>query len=187
MYKEFKKFGRMLFDQGLNNSHSGNMSVRKGATIIITRHGAKLSDIEKNSLVTVNLNNTTKDKDASVEVIVHRAIYQTCPGVNAIVHAHNPHGIVLSLNQKEITPIDMEGSYYIDMIPVLECKVAIASCEVAQRLPALIQKHKVAMVKGHGVFAGGKTLEEATMLASVAESVSKIIYLDKIFRFCRKS
>jgi ribulose-5-phosphate 4-epimerase/fuculose-1-phosphate aldolase len=44
-------------------------------------------------------------------------------------------------------------------------------------LPRLIADHRAALVRGHGAFAGGKDLEEAAMLASVLESVSRIAYL----------
>jgi len=46
----------------------------------------------------------------------------------------SPFGIVLSLKQREIIPIDMEGSYYLKKIPVLCCKKSIGSDEVASRL-----------------------------------------------------
>lgn len=174
---DFQKYGRILFEQGLNNSHSGNMSVRDSNRIHITGHGAKLCALEKKDIVTVNLADTKKDAPASVEVGVHRAIYQHCPGVNAVVHAHTPYGIVLSLKQKSVKPIDSEGKYYFSDIPVLSCKETIASSSVAKLLPHLIAKNKAAIIAGHGAFGGGKTLEEATMYVSVLESICRLVYL----------
>ena len=49
--------------------------------------------------------------------------------------------------------------------------------EVAKKMPELISKYKAVVVKGHGVFAAGKTLEEACMYLSVTENASKIIYM----------
>jgi len=182
MYKDFAKYGRLLFEQGLNNSHSGNMSMRKDSSIYITRHGAQLCCLTPQNFVKVNLHDTKKDAPASVEVKVHRAVYLSCPGIQAIAHAHTPHGIVLSLNEGSITPIDEEGSYYLKEIPVLKCRKTIASDEVASKLPELLDKYKVAIVAGHGAFAGAKTIEEASMLLGVTESVCRIVYLNKLLR-----
>lgn len=182
MFKEFIKYGKVLFYQGLNNSHSGNMSFRDGDSIYITRHGARLGDLSERDIVKVNLNDTRKDKKASVEVKVHRAVYLQNRGIRAIVHAHIPFGVVLSLKEKQIKPIDSEAGYYLSMIPVLACKKTICSDEVAKKLPQMLRNHKAVIVKGHGVFAEGKTIEEASMFASVAESACKIIYLSKLLK-----
>lgn len=177
MYEEFTEFGRLLFEQGLNNSHSGNMSAREHDAIYITRHGARLSRLTFDDIVKVNLNDELRDQGASVETKVHRAIYRTTPAIKAIAHAHPPYGIVLSLKNDVIHPIDDEGRYYLKEIPVYSCANTIASDEVAANLPALLSLHRAVLVRGHGAFAVGKTLEEATMYLSVLESVCRIVYL----------
>ena len=182
MNDDFRKFGRVLFDQGLNNSHSGNMSMRSGKNIYITRHGARLGDLGPGDIVKVNLEDASEDANASVEVNVHRAIYRLCENIRAIAHAHPPYGIALSLKQKMIRPVDSEGKYYLPSIPVYCCRETIASEEVALGLPALISKHKAALVRGHGAFAGGKTIEEAAMLVSVLESVCRLVFLNRQIR-----
>ena len=182
MLKEFIKYGKILFYQGLNNSHSGNMSSRDGDSIYITRHGARLGDLSRKDIVKVNLKDNRKDKEASVEVKVHRAVYLQTPAIKAIVHAHIPFGVILSLKEAQISPIDSEARYYLPLIPVLRCKNTIASDEVAKKLPKMLKYHKAVIVKGHGVFAQGNTIEEASMYAGVAESACKIIYLKKLLK-----
>jgi L-fuculose-phosphate aldolase len=180
MYSDFAKYGRILFDQGLNNSHSGNMSYLKNQSIFITRHGARLCDISVSDIVKVNLSDTTRDEGASIEIKVHRAVYLACPDINAISHAHAPHAIVLSLNRDAIIPIDSEGLYYLPTIPVLSASQTISSDEVALRLPELFKSYKSVMVRGHGVFSAGKTIEESAMYASVTENAAKLVYLKEL-------
>lgn len=178
MYSDFIKFGRLLFEIGLNNSHSGNMSIRRGNQIYITRHGAMLGHLNVNDIVRVNLNDTSRDENASLEVKVHRSIYLNLPEVNAIIHTHPPYGIVLSLFQDTIKPVDMEGAYYLPEIPVLtECSVTISSDCVRENLPALLKKSPAVLVRGHGAFCVGKNLEEATLYSTVLESACRIVYL----------
>lgn len=181
MFNDIIKFGREMMVQGLNNSHSGNVSCRRANTIYISRHGARLGDLSYKDFVAVNLKDDKKDKEASIEAKVHRAIYLANFDIQAIIHAHPPHAIALSLNCKKIVPVDMEGRYYLPEIPVLtKCKQGISSKCVAENIPQLFQKYKIVIVKGHGSFAVGKNFEEAYLYTSVLESASKIIVLNKL-------
>jgi L-fuculose-phosphate aldolase len=181
MYEDFIKYGRLLFEQGINNSHSGNMSIKKGESIYITRHGAKLGDLTFADIAKTNLYDDTRDDGASCEIKVHRSVYLANPKVDAIVHAHPPHAIVLSLTEEKIKPIDMEGAFYMPEIPVLtKCEITISSNCVADNLPPLLGVFGAALVRGHGAFAVGKNIEEASMRISVLESAARIIFLNKL-------
>ncbi|MDI6757108.1 MAG: class II aldolase/adducin family protein [Endomicrobiia bacterium] len=181
MFEDFIKYGRLLFDQGLNNSHSGNISSRKGESIYITRHGAKLGDLSFSDVVKVNLYDESRDEGASCEIKVHRAVYLANPKISSIAHAHPPHAIVLSLTDEKIKPIDMEGAFYMPEIPVLtKCEITISSNCVADNLPSLLGVFGATVVRGHGAFAVGKDIEEAVMRLSVLESASRIIFLNKL-------
>ncbi|NLJ77005.1 MAG: aldolase [Peptococcaceae bacterium] len=179
MLKSFQQVGRDLFLAGLNNSHSGNLSLRRADRIVITGKGAMLGRLEEKDLIETALTGPDSNTSlASTEIIVHKAIYQHTSGL-AIVHAHPVYAISLSLLLEEIIPIDAEGAYLLDKIPVLEAKVSIGSPEVEEKLPALLKNHKIALVRGHGSFAIGDTLEEAYHWTSCLESICRIIYLTR--------
>lgn len=182
MIKNMIFFGKVLYEQGLNHSHSGNISVRNGNGILIKKHGAMLGHLTDKDIVSINLNDDKRDKCASVEAKVHKAIYLGNKNVNAVAHGHTIYATVLSLRNKLIKPVDSEGAFYLPLIPVLSCEETIGSCEVADKIPALISKYKCAVIKGHGAFAAGKTLEEACLYLSVIENASKIIYFDKMLK-----
>lgn len=184
MLKSFQEVGRDLFLAGLNNSHSGNLSLRRADRIVITGKGAMLGRLEEKDLIeTALVGQDSNTSLASTEIIVHRAIYQQT-GSLAIVHAHPVYAISLSLLLEEIIPIDAEGTYLLDRIPVLEAKVSIGSPEVEEKLPALLQNHKIALVRGHGSFTIGDTLEEAYHWTSCLESICRIIYLTRTLQKC---
>ena len=182
MIKDMILFGKILYEQCLNHSHSGNISIRDGNEILIKKHGAMLGYLTKKDIVRINLNDDKKDKLASLEAKVHRAIYLKNPKVKAIAHGHTIYATVLSLHHKIIKPIDSECQLYLPQIPVLSCDETIGSDEVAKKIPVLIAKYKCAIVKGHGAFAVGATLEQASMYLSVIESASKILYLSKKYK-----
>ena len=174
LLNEFKRCGEDLFRQGVNNSHSGNMSACDGATICITKSGAQLGRITWDSLVETSLHyKDTAASRASVELVVHRAIYQQT-SAKAIVHAHPPHAVALSFMMDEIVPVDAEGQYYMPVVPVLVVDQAISSEEVAAKLPSLLRKNPIVVVRGHGSFAIGPNIERCLLLTSSLENACKV-------------
>lgn len=177
MYSDFQKFGRMLWDAGLVHLTSGNMSIRKGSVVYVTRTGSLLGALSSSDIICVNLENTLRDKNASSETPVHRAIYLANPKVQAIVHAHPPHATALSWDHAVIKPIDSD-SLFIPEIPVLaDCPYGEGSTCVATHFPQLLGEHNVALVRGHGAFAVGKDLEQSTARISMMENQCRLLFL----------
>lgn len=182
MIKDFQRFGRDLFLAGLNSSHSGNLSVRYGDRIVITRRGSMLGHLENRDLIETGLEkNDGNIILASTEIGVHRAIYKGTSAL-AIVHAHPVHAIALSLLEEEIIPVDSEGAYLLHKVPVLGAEHTIGSRELEEKLPGLLKEYKIVMVRGHGSFAVGQMLEEAYQWTSSLENVCRIIYLTHTLR-----
>lgn len=182
MLSDFQKFGRDLFLAGLNNSHSGNLSVRKDDNILITRRGSMLGRLMEDDLIETSLeyedDNTAR---ASTELIVHRAIYRGT-AARAVVHAHPVHAIALSMMEEMIIPIDAEGLYHLKKAPVLAAEQTIGSQEIMDKLPGLLKSNKIVIVRGHGSFAAGQTLEEAYMWTSSLENACRIIWLTRALK-----
>lgn len=182
MLADFKKIGRDLFLSGLNSSHSGNLSVRYGDRIVITRRGSMLGHLEERDLIETGLaKNDSKIILASTEIGVHRAIYKGTSAL-AVVHAHPVHAIALSLLEDQIIPVDSEGAYLLHKIPVVGAEHTIGSKELEKSLPALLSEYKIVMVRGHGSFAVGQMIEEAYQWTSSLEHVCRIIYLTRNLR-----
>ncbi len=124
MLEQFQSIGRDLFLAGVISSHGGNMSVRMGDRILITRRGSMLARLEERDLIEIGLEeNDANIMLASTEIIVHRAIYQGT-AAQAIVHTHPPYAIARSLVSDEIVPVDSEGSYLLHKVPVVAAERA---------------------------------------------------------------
>lgn len=177
MYEMFCDIGRDIFVSGLVSSHAGNMSVRLGDRILITRRGSMIGRLTPDDLIETGLEaDDAMVTLASSELIVHRAIYQATSAL-AIVHTHPPHATALSLTDDALVPVDSEGSYLLHRVPVVEAQTTIGSSEVAEVVAPALKDHKVAMLRGHGSFAVGEMLEEAFMLTSSLEFSARILYL----------
>jgi len=182
MLKEFQTFGRDLFLAGLNSSHSGNLSVRCGDRVVITRRGAMLGHLMERDIIETGLHkNDGNIVLASTEIRVHRAIYKETAAL-AIVHAHPVHAIALSLLEEEIIPLDSEGAYLLHKIPVLSAEHTIGSQELEEKLPGLLKEYKIVMVRGHGSFATGQLLEEAYQWTSSLENICRIIHITRTLK-----
>lgn len=180
IYEVFRDIGRDLFVAGLISSHGGNMSIRVGDKIIIKRRGAMLGRLKLHDLVETNLFKPDSGVVvASTELIVHRAIYLSTPAL-AVIHAHPRTAIALSLSRNEIVPLDVEGSYFLKKVPVIEVEFASGSKEMAQAVADALKEYKIVMLRGHGCFSTGQTLEEAFQWVTVLEESAQIILKTKV-------
>lgn len=182
--ENFQKIGNELFFLGLNNSHSGNMSVKVSAThLLITKTGAMLHRLSKKDLVKISIyEDDLNSYKASRELPVHRLIYKNT-SFKAVVHAHPPYVIALSLIYGIIQPIDAEGKFYFKCgIKSIELNNTIGSDEVASAVVENLVYAPIVIIRSHGVFAAGETLEEAYHWISSFEHSCKILYLHNMYK-----
>jgi len=176
---QFQTVGRDLFTQGLVSSSSGNLSIRLGERIIITRRGSRLGCLQEHDLIETGINKNDRATPlASTELAVHRAIYRETPA-SAIVHAHPPHAIALSLTETEIAPNDTEGLSTVSRVPVLGWRMTVKPGALADIIAQALKQHRIVMVHGHGSFAIGQLLEEAHNYTTTLEESCQVICLLK--------
>jgi L-fuculose-phosphate aldolase len=176
---QFQTVGRDLFTTGLVSSRSGNLSIRLGERLIITRRNCGLGCLEEHDLVETGINKNDRNTPlASIELAVHRAIYQTTPAL-AIVHAHPPHAVALSLRETEIIPPCTEGLPRLGRVPVLGWNMEVKPGGLADIIAKALKQHRIVMVHGHGSFAIGQLLEEAHDYTTTLEENCQVICLLK--------
>ncbi len=180
IYQQFCEIGRDLFDSGMISSHGGNISMRVGDRVIIKRRGAQLGRLKPHDLVETRLDkNDSGVTLASTELLAHRTIYMQTPAL-AIVHCHPRTAIAFSLSRDEIVPIDNEASYLLKKVPVIWEEFASGTPEMAQNLAKALQSYKIVMLRGHGSFATGQTLDEAFHWSSTLEESCQIALAAKL-------
>jgi len=109
---------------------------------------------------------------------VHRAIYQAT-SASAIVHAHPPHAIALSLAETEITPTDAEGLSILGQVLVLGWHMEVRPGGLADIIAQALKQCRIVMVRGHGSFAISQLLEEALNCTTMLEESCRVICLLK--------
>lgn len=176
MWQEISRIGKKLVDHGLVESHFGNISVRVGSKMLITRSGCPLDEVTESNVVEIDVDNPcSMDIIASSESIVHREIYKNTSAL-AIIHAHCPFAVIQSLlvDTGSIVPVDSEGKYFLGEIPVVIGD--IGTRELAHNTAQALVMYKGTIVYSHGTFATGKVLDDAYVTTTQIEHSCKIKY-----------
>ncbi|MSQ27161.1 MAG: aldolase [Dehalococcoidia bacterium] len=172
---EFQSVGQDLFLRGAVSSHGGNLSIRRGDQLIITRRGAHLGHLTDQDIIETGVElNDRSTPSASSELAVHRAIYRST-AAHAVVHAHPIAAMALSLLEDVLEPIDAEGRRLLKQVPVIGSSVIEATREVAEEVAAALGEHPAVLVRGHGSFTVGQLLDEAHRWTSVLEQSAQLI------------
>ncbi len=166
-----------MFNRGLVSSQSGNLSIRMGDRIIITRRGSNLGALQEVDLVETGINKNDRATPlASVELPVHRAIYQNTRA-KAIVHAHPTHAIALSMSEKEITSAYLEDFCALGRVPVVGWDMEVTRGGLVDVIAEALEDHRIVVVRGHGTFAVGQLLDEAFNCTTGLEEACEILCL----------
>ncbi|MFA5840395.1 MAG: class II aldolase/adducin family protein [Candidatus Margulisiibacteriota bacterium] len=175
MFEEFSRIGKYLLQEGLINSHGGGLSVREGDKIYITRYNCLLGDLQKEDILEMSMDPAEKNDPNHKELNIHRAIYKATPA-KAIVHAHPANATAISITDNKVVPQDMEGNSVFRSAPIVRGRDEVGAEETANLVPTFfVGGSVVIVVKGHGSFAIGQTLEEAYRYTSALENSCKIL------------
>jgi len=180
IYKMFCEIGEDLYAADMISSHGGNLSIRLGDRVIIKRRGAMLGRLKPHDLIETRLDkNDSGVVLASTELIVHRAIYLNTPAL-AICHCHPRTAVAFSFSRDEYVPIDNEASYLLKKIPVVTEEFASGTPQMANKVAEALKNYKIIMLRGHGSFAIGQTLDEAFHWSSTLEESCQMELAAKI-------
>ncbi len=177
-----------LRQYGLNDSHSGNASVRIDDTVWITPTGACADTLRPAELIACSLNAVQSRKDThglkgqeepkpSLDTPLHLAVYRANPRARAVLHCHGPHTVAMTLAGGDFIPPDFEGQYYFTRIPVIDIPYADYLAEAPNRVAASLAEHPITVVRGHGVYAWGERLNLAYKWCNSLELSARTAWL----------
>ncbi len=167
--------GRRLGVRGLISAGEGNISVRLGdGTLLVTPSGLRKDELGIDDLLIVPARADAEEAARaagvgprpSSDIVIHRAIYEARPEVFAVVHAHLPAAMALTLAGEVPDPDALpETALFLPRLPFipfatpgsaeLAGQVAAALCEGPEPLPGAV------LLERHGGVAVGTTLDQA--------------------------
>jgi len=170
------QYYKLLRQHGLNDSHSGNASIRTKDGFIITRTGACADTIQAEELIECSLSKPPS-AHASLDATIHQYIYQQHPHNLVILHAHNPYTIALTLKKETFKPIDFEGQLYFSELNVIECAEKNYLQIMPRRISSALTNKKLTIVRSHGVYVSVENFDLAYKWICSLEQSAKIKYL----------
>lgn len=173
---ELVRYYRWLRQFGLNDSHSGNASVRDGDVVWMTPTGCCAETLEARMLLSCPLDEPPPD-GATLDAALHLAVYRANPGCAAVLHSHGPHTIAVTLDGTDFTPVDFEGRYYFGPVPVISVDDKRYLDESPAKVAGALAHARIAVVRGHGSYAAGENLDQAYKWACSLESSARIAWL----------
>ncbi len=166
---DMMRWGKLLFERRLISGWGGNLSCRAGKnTFLITGQHAPLAFLTLKDLVRLNSDGkpVRKEQRASSETPMHMAVYSGTEA-RAIVHVHPPMVLAFSLTHESFVPVSFEEKYTIGEVPIIAQDTPTVT--KPEKVVEALRYHPVAIIKGHGTVAIGKTFQEAFLLTDLLE------------------
>ncbi|MGW8227477.1 MAG: class II aldolase/adducin family protein [Gammaproteobacteria bacterium] len=158
--QDLVRYYHWLRQYGINDSHSGNASVRDNETVWVTPTGACADTLQAEDLVACSLAGNI-GKGASLDAALHLAVYQHNPKARAVLHSHGAHTVALTMNGEDFIPPDFEGQYYFSRVPVISIDYDRYLQDAPQQVATTLAEYPIMVVRGHGVYAQAESLNLA--------------------------
>lgn len=181
---------RRMYANGWISATDGNASVRVDDQIITTASGVHKGQMTRDQLVVVDiegrpvggaaqdktLSDECKPLRASSELAMHLAVYANRRDVRAVLHAHPPCCVALSLAGVSLEPCPLpEVVLTVGAIPTLPYATPTTK-DLADGVAAPIRRHNAVILSHHGTLTVGADLLEAYYLLERIEHVAQIVW-----------
>ena len=172
-------FMKRLCVSRLTTSLGGNISLKiSDNRILITPSSIDKAELKEDDIVELDMDGNIIDgkNKPSMEFIMHLAVYQIRPDIEAIIHAH-PHYSTLFSSAN--IPINLnftaEACKNIKSIGMAEYKM-MGTRELANEVADKTKENNIVLMQNHGVLTVGSDLLEAFYRMEVLEQAAKMTY-----------
>lgn len=178
---------RMLFHQGLADYH-GHVSARvPGADrLLIKPVLAPLGSIRSKDVMEVDIAEYKENCEANWaragdqkaviklkspprETMIHAAIYEARPDVQAVVHTHQPLATAFAIAGVPIRPIYNQAAAFAPETPIFHSPRLIYTVRDGVEVAAALGDRMAVLMQGHGVTTVGDSVEQAACHAVYLE------------------
>lgn len=162
---------------GLIQLSGGNVSLRKeNGDIIVTPSGMPYETMTTDQILVLNKEGEIIEGTLrpSVDTVAIRYIFDHCPGVNAVIHTHQPYATAVGLIGDELPACCTTlCNVCLGAVTVADYANAASEDMGIQTVENLNGKRAV-ILKYHGVISVGPTLKDAEYAAIYLEDAAKL-------------
>jgi ribulose-5-phosphate 4-epimerase/fuculose-1-phosphate aldolase len=156
-------FGRHGYSEGL----LGHVTVRdpeNRESFWVNPVGVAMHQVKVSQLVQVDANGKVLHGSGMVNpvgLLLHSAVHQARPEVNAVCHAHALHSTTWSAFERLLDPITQDACIFFENQALIREPRVVRDPAAAARFAAGFGDKRVAIHGGHGIFTTGLTIDEA--------------------------
>jgi L-fuculose-phosphate aldolase len=182
---EIVRIGQLMHARGLLCGFEGNLSARLDEErLLMTPSGLHKGLMHEEQLLVVDLDGrvvveseATRGLRPTSELPMHLETYRRRPDVRAVVHAHPPITVALSIAGVAMdTPLLPEVIVLLGLIPTTDYAMS-SSDEGATAIHQLIATHDALILQRHGTLTVGATLTAAFMRLETVEQNARIHFM----------
>jgi len=182
---EIVRIGQLMHARGLLCGFEGNLSARlDDERLLMTPSGLHKGLMREEQLLVVDLagrvvvaSEATRGLRPTSELPMHLEAYRRRPDVRAVVHAHPPITVALSIAGVPMdTPLLPEVIVLLGLIPTTDYAMS-SSDEGAAAIRQLIAGHDAIILQRHGTLTVGATLTAAFMRLETVEQNARIHFM----------
>lgn len=182
---EIVRIGQLMHARGLLCGFEGNLSARlDDERLLMTPSGLHKGLMREEQLLVVDLegrivveSEATRGLRPTSELPMHLEAYRRRPDVRAVVHAHPPITVALSIAGVAMdTPLLPEVIVLLGLIPTTDYAMS-SSDEGAAAIRRLIADHDALILQRHGTLTVGTTLTVAFMRLETVEQNARIHFM----------
>jgi L-fuculose-phosphate aldolase len=172
--------GRWLWEKGFVAAADGNLSIRLSQRLVVTPSGLSKGHLRPEQLLVTDLNGVPLAGSArgelkpSTEVRMHVAAYRERPDIGAVIHAHPPVAVALSVAGYSIaSEVLPELLFSLGCVPTLAYTTPSSQAN-ADVVAAPIQSHDALILSHHGTLAVAPDLHTAYLYTERVEHSAAI-------------
>ncbi|MCC8194783.1 MAG: class II aldolase/adducin family protein [Deltaproteobacteria bacterium] len=182
--RDIIRYSALGYERMLVTAAGGNVSVRHGDKILVTRSGVSLREVGEADILLVDLDGNVLVKHGefkpSKESGFHLAIYRTRPSVRAVYHVHPPHVTAFTVEGGAFPRVTSAAKNKLCPAPLIE-PLRSGSRELLERVAETVrendEKTQALILSGHGIVSFGETLEDCFQTAELMEDSARIAYM----------
>jgi L-ribulose-5-phosphate 4-epimerase len=179
--EEVCRANKALPVHGLVTWTSGNVSGRdpESGLVVIKPSGVMFEDLTPHNMVVVDLDGTVVEGDhgASTDTISHVYVYRRRPDVMGIVHTHSNYATAFAAVGKSIPVCLTAVADEFGMAIPCGDYARIGGEHIGEEIVRSIGDCVAVLMKQHGVFTVGASVNKALKAAVMVEDIAKTVWL----------
>lgn len=181
--REICEIGRRMYDRRMVAANDGNISVRLSDNeFLCTPTGVSKGYMTPEMLCLIDStgklieDRRTSDFRPSSEVKMHLKVYENCPQVNAVVHAHPAFATTFAVARIPLDrPLTAEAVVSLGTIPVAEYATP-STKEVPESIVPFLKDYEAVLLANHGALTWGRNLLDTYHLMESVEFYAEMTY-----------